>query len=161
MTTISLTSPKTAKEIRNLAWAQGEIKKAEADAAKVIAKDNAPDDFIPAEGSVAVADLSSARETTLTGSVNFDVGSKEIQSANLEKTRPVEVEVDHMMWGTYRGVTSLEIEKTPETASYKFHDQVSNKITRDYNIVVDHQNQTLSFDFDMEKGPWVGRSRGL
>ncbi|HIB68365.1 MAG TPA: hypothetical protein EYO33_25540 [Phycisphaerales bacterium] len=161
MTTISLTSPRTAKEIRNLAWAQGEIRKAEAEVATVIARDNAADDFIPSLGSVAVADLTSAPRTTLTGSVNYDVESKEITSANLEKTRPVEVEVDHMMWGTYRGVTSLEIEKSPEKASYKFHDQVGNKITRDYNIVLDHQNQTLSYDFDIQKGPWVGRSRGL
>lgn len=161
MTTISMTAPKNAKEIKNLAWAQKTIKATEAEIANVAAQDNTKDDFNPSEGTVALADYSIGRRTMVSGTVDVHSESGTLKSATLEKTRPVEVEIDHMMWGTYQGVTSIAVEKSEAKSTYKFHDQVSNKITRDYEIVVDHQNQTLSFDFQQEKGPWVGGFRGL
>lgn len=161
MPTISLNAPKNAQEVKNLAWARRTMASADAEIEKVRVRDNTKDDFTPAEGAVAVADFSLGPRQTVSGTVNFDVGSGEVQSASLEKIRPVEVEVDHMMWGTYKGVTTMEVEKSAEKLTYSFHDKVSNKITRDYKISVDHQNQTLSFDFEEEKGPWVGRFRGL
>lgn len=161
MTTISLNAPRNAREVKNLAWAQKVMESADSEIAKVKAQDSTKDDFIPAEGGVAVADLSLGGRTSISGTVHYDVDSGEVQSASLEKVRPVEVEVDHMMWGTYRGTTSLEVNKTPEKSSYSFQDNVEDKVKRDYNIVVDHQNQTLSFDFEQKKCPWVGRFRGL
>lgn len=161
MTTISLNSPKTPKEIRNLAWAQGVIKSVESSATKVVEKDGTSDDFVPGQGSVAVADLALGKRAYLSGSVDYNPESKEIQSANLEKSLPVEVEVDHMMWGTFHGTSSMQMTRSGEQTTYTVKDEVKDKITRDYTIVVDQQNQTLSFDFEQHKGPWVGRTRGF
>ena len=55
----------------------------------------------------------------------------------------------------------MTMTKSQNQTTYSISNEVKHKITQDYTITVDHKNQTLTYDFQQEKGPWVGRTRGF
>lgn len=154
------TNLKNKREIREYKKAT-EITSQIDDMAKSLqAFDNSKHDLNPQPGGVAVDGLRLSGKS-LTGSCHFDPNSGETHSAMMNYGARVEIEVDHMCWGTYTADTTLSMEKSPEGTKYNATESVDRFFTRTHEIDAPAQGDAIDYKRETEDhGYYYNRVRG-
>lgn len=158
-TTINMNSPANASEARTLGRARRLMKQADNQAEALKAHDNGNNDLNPSENAVAIDGVRLSDGGRTSGVAEFD--STGLTRMDTERNHRVELEVDHMMWGTYNATTTSRVEKDGRTSHYSIQDSVDGYLTNQYNIAVDHQSGLLTFESDHKAERYYNRSRGL